>query len=193
MLAVVDEMVERQPQVAPVAGSNDDGFDGIRLAAVPVGVEDVAQSLHRAADDQHVHIDEVARRAASEVLVRDIAPAHHCDDAVGDEQLVVHPVIEALERRERRDVLRGDALPPAAERIEKTHLHVLEGREAAKHLVAADRVEVIHEQTHAHAAQGRVAQAAHEQPPGSIVGDEVVLDIERVHGTARKLDSGVER
>ena len=42
-------------------------------------------------------------------------------------------------------------------------------RQAAKHRIAADRVEVVHEQAHAHAAQRGVAQAAHEQPAGAIV------------------------
>src|SRR4029453_17755798 len=93
---------------------------------------------------------------------------------------------------ERRHELGGDALPSAAKRIEQAHFHVLERSEAAKHLVAAARVKIIYEQEHAHAAKPRVAQVTHEQAPGPIVCNEVVLDVERVHRAARELDPCVE-
>ena len=185
-------MIEPPLQVHRVAGGGDDGLDGIGLLAVPVGIEDAAQSLHHAADDQYIHIDEIARRTSSEILVRDVAPAHDRSDAVRDEQLVVHSAIETLEGDERRHELGGDALPAAAERIEHAHFHVPERSEAAKHLIAAGRVKVIDEQAHAHAAQRRVAEVPHEQAPGAIVCNEVVLDVERVHRAARKLDPCVE-
>ena len=185
-------MIEPALQVDRVAGGGDDGLDGIGLLAVPVGIEDAAQSLHHAAHDQYIHIDEIARRTSSEVLVRDIAPAHDRGDAVRDEQLVVHSAIETLKVDERCHELGGDALPTAAEWIEHAHFHVRERSEAAKHLIAAGRVEVIYEQAHAHAAQRRVAEVPHEQAPGAIVCNEVVLDVERVHRAARKLDPCVE-
>ena len=51
---------------------------------------------HDRAHDEHVHVDEVVGRAAHEVFVGDVASAHDGDRAVGDEELVVHAVIEPL-------------------------------------------------------------------------------------------------
>jgi hypothetical protein len=73
LLSVVDEMIELALQNEGVFRLEDDGLDGIGFLAVPVRVEDGAQSRHHAADDEHVHVDEIARRAAGEILVRDVA------------------------------------------------------------------------------------------------------------------------
>src|SRR5260221_7102372 len=127
---------------------------------------------------EYIHIHEVGCCATRKVLVCDIAPAHDGDGAVGDEELVMHPVIESSKIGDRRKVFTGDALSCAAERVEQTHLHVREGCQAAKHRVAACRVKVVHQQPHSHAAQRGVTQVAHQQAAGTIVLNQVVLDVE---------------
>ena len=98
-------------------------------------------------------------------------------------------------RRLSRLMSNSDAmyLPPmlssrAAKRIEQPHLHVRERGQATKHRVAARRVEVVHQQPHAYAARRRVAQLAHQQAARAIVLNQVILDVERVAGSAGKLD-----
>ena len=105
----------------------------------------------------------------------------------------MHPVVQACEIGERRQVFANGALSCAAKRIEQAYLHIRERRQAAKHRVATCRVKVVHQQPHPHAAQCRVTQVAHQQAAGAIVLDQVVLDVERVAGPADKLDPGIER
>jgi hypothetical protein len=87
-----------------------DQLDRVDDLAVPVAVEDRRQLLHRRAHHERVHVDEVRRLRAQEVLVGDVAPADHRHHPVGDEQLVVHAVVEAAEVEQRRDV--AAATPP---------------------------------------------------------------------------------
>ena len=52
----------------------------------------------------------LARRAARKVFIGDVASSHDRDRAVGDEELVVHAVIEPAEVGDRRHVFADDAL-----------------------------------------------------------------------------------
>jgi hypothetical protein len=72
--------------------------------------------------------------------------------AVGDEQLVVHAVIQAAGSRAATPCT-CPAMPcrAAAERVEQPHLDVGDRREGAQQLVAADGVQVVDQQPHAHA------------------------------------------
>ena len=193
LLAVVDQMVEGAPRLFAICGFAEDGFHRIDLRAVPVIVEDAGELADDGTHDEYVHVDEVGRRAARKVFICDVASAHDGDRAVGDEELVVHPVIEPSEIADRRGVFAGDALSCAAKRIEQAYLDVRKRRQSAKHRVAACRVKVVHQQPHPHAAQCGVAQVAHQQAAGAIVLNQVVLDVERVASPAGKLDPGVER
>ena len=146
-------MVEAASRLLAVCGFAEDGLHRIHLRAVPVNVEDAGELTDDGTHDEYVQVHEVARRAARKVFICDVAPSHDSDRAVGDEELVMHPVIEPPEIADRRDVFAGDALSCAAKRIEQAYLHVRERRQAAKHRVAACRVKVVHQQPHSHAAQ----------------------------------------
>src|SRR6185369_5873594 len=98
---------------------------------------DACELLHHGSDDEQVHVDEVVHGTAREVFVRNVAASHDGDRAVGDEQLVVHPVIEPPDVEQRRDVFAGNALARATERVEQAYLHVRVRGQAAKHRVAA--------------------------------------------------------
>ena len=70
-----------------------------------------------------------ARLRAQEVLVGDVATAGHRHHAVGDEELVVHAVVEPAEVEDRRRVAAADAAAAgAAERVEEADLDVRERR-----------------------------------------------------------------
>ena len=193
LLAIVDQVVEAASRRVEVRRLPEDGLHGIGLRAVPVNVEDAGELANDGTHHEYVHVDEIARRAAREVFVGDIAPAHDSEHAIGDEQLVVHPVIEPPEIGDRRSVFADDALSRAAKWVEQAHLDVRERRQAAKHRVPAHGVEIVHQQTHSHAAQRGIAQVAHEQPASAIVLDQVVLDVEGVARPAGQLDPGIER
>ena len=173
-------MVEGAPCLFAVCGSAEDGFHRIDLRAVPVNVEDAGELTNDRTHDEYVHVDEIGRRAAREVFICDVAPPHDGDCAIGDIELVVHPVIEPCEIADRRDVFAGDALSCAAKRIEQAYLDVRKRRESAKHRIATCRVKVVHQQSHSHAAQCGVTQVAHQQAAGAIVLNQIVLDVERV-------------
>ena len=59
--------------------------------------------------------------------------------------------------------------------------------------IAADRVQIVDDQPHPHAAHCGVAQVAQQQVPGLVVVDLVVLDVERVRRPLGELDARVER
>ena len=193
LFAVVDEMVEVFSRLVRVRQFAEDDVDRIGLATVPVCVEDGGKLRHDGTDDQDVHVDEVARRASRKVFVGDVPAAHDGNRTVRDEELVVHPVVEPPEFPKRRRVSTRHALARTAKRIEEAHLDVGKGRQPAKHRVSAHGVQIVDQQPHAHAAQRRVAQVAHQEATGAIVLDQVVLDVERVAGPADKLDPGIER
>ena len=186
-------MVEAASRLVAVCGFADDGLHRIGLWAVPVNVEDPCELTNDRTHDEYIHVDEVVLHTAREVFIGDVAAPHDCEHAVGDEELVMHPVIQPSEIGERRNVFAGGALSRAAKRIEQAYLHVREGRQAAKHRVTTCRVKVVHQQPHSHAAQCGVTQIAHQQATRAIVLNQVILDVERVAGPAGKLDPGIER
>jgi hypothetical protein len=55
------------------------------------------------------------------------------------------------------------------------------------------RVEVVDEESDPDAAHARVAQGLHEQPPGRVVLEDVVLHVERRRRALGELDPRVER
>ena len=162
LVAVVDEVVEAPPGFVGVRRHAKDRADGIGLAAVPVRIEDRREARHDIADDKDVHVDKVAGRAPGKVFVGDVPTAHDGHRSVGDEELVVHPVVEPSEFPKRRRESACHALARTAKRIEEPHLDVGKGRKPAKHRVSAHRVQIVDQQPYAHAAQRCVAQAAHE-------------------------------
>ena len=193
LLAIVDQAVEALSQRFAVVARTEHGLHRVHLRTVPIGIENSAELRNDGAYHKGVHVHEILRCAAHEIFVGDVAAS--CDDhgSIRDEQLVVHAMIEPAELANRRGVFAGNALPGAAERIEQADLDVRKRRQPAEHRIAADRVKVVHQQTHAHAAQCGVSQIAHQQAAGAVVLNQVVLDVERVPCPARKLDPRVER
>ena len=74
-----------------------------------------------------------------------------------------------------------------SERIEQTDLHIGVRRQAEQQLVGAAGVQVIQQQPHAHAAPGCVAQGTQHPAPAGVVGQVVVLNIQRRLGALHEL------
>src|SRR6266581_9671489 len=84
LVAVVDEVVEAPPGFVDVRGFAQDLPDRIGLAAVPVRIEDRCEVRNDIADDEDVHVHEVAGGAPGKVFVGDVPTAHHGHRSVGD-------------------------------------------------------------------------------------------------------------
>jgi hypothetical protein len=80
-----------------VYGFPEDGLHRISLWAVPVDVEDAGELTNDGTHREYVHVDEVAGRATRKVFIGDVAPPHDSHHAVGDEELVMHPMIQPSE------------------------------------------------------------------------------------------------
>ena len=144
-------MIEAILRLAVTRRRTDDRLRRIRLRAVPIPVEDGRELIDHLADKQDVHVHEIAGDTPGKILVGDVAPSHHGERAVRNEQLVVHPVVQTPDVAKRCGKSARDALPGAAKRIEEPHLDVGKRRQAAEHRVGARRVEVVDQQAHPHA------------------------------------------
>ncbi len=187
------QLVETRSCAGGIAVRRYDAGDRIAVLAVPVGIEGVGQVRNDRARSQHVEVDEVGRGAGHEVLVADVAPAAHRQRVVGDEQLVVHAVVDAAELVQRRQHTLRRRAGARGQWIEQPHLDIGVGREVGEHDVVAGGVEIVDQQAHAHAARRRVAQLAQEAVADRIAVHLVVLRIDRSHGAARQRQARVER
>ena len=193
LLALVDQRVEIALQRFAALARAEDRLHRIDVRAVPVCIEDRRELRHDGADDERVHVDEVVGQAAHEILVGDVTSSRNGHRAIGDEQLVVHPMVEAAEIGERVDVLVEQAVAAAAERVEQPDLDVRKRREPDEQRITAGRVEVVDDEPHPNTAPRRIAQVAQQQTARLVVLDEVVLDVERLGGPLRQRHARVER
>ena len=192
LLALVDQLVEAIPRLVEVGRLAKDGLDGIRLPTVPVDVEDPGKLLHDVADQEHIHVHKVTGHASRKIFIGDVTASHHDERAICDEQLVVHPVVEAPNIGQGCSISARNTLPRATERVEQAHLDVGKRRQALKHRIRARGVEIVDQEPHPDAALRSVAKAPHEQPAGTIVLDQIVLNVERGLRPADQLDSRVQ-
>ena len=182
-----------QPGIAALAAR--DRMNGVDRVAVPVTIKRALQRPEHEADREGIDVDEVLCRTAQVIFIRHIAPADHRHRAVGDEQLVVHAMVDppplAHRGKEAPDL---PAFAGAAERIEDAHLDVLVRGEGEEHFVLTlAGVEVVDQQPHAHTPIGGVAQRAQQPAAGFVHLEVVVLNVERHLGAARQLHPCVER
>ena len=174
-------------------GGGHDRAQRIDARAVPVFVEQHRQPRQNGADDEGVQIDEVGTGAGHEVFVGDVAPAGHRHHAVGDEQLVVHTPVHAVEVVDVVGKARQQVLPPGRKGVEQPDLDIGVGVQRQQQRVFASGVQVVEDQAHAHAAQRGVAQRAQQVAAGLVVVDLVVLDVERAFGAARQFQPRLQR
>ncbi|MDT4843532.1 hypothetical protein FQZ97_774660 [compost metagenome] len=160
--------------------ARDQRLHGVGALVVPVAVEAAREVLHDRAGRQHVDVDEVAGDGIAEVGVAQVAPARHAHHVVGQEQLVVHALLDARDLADGVEHAVEAGAARTRERVEQPHLDVRDEGQAEHQRVAADGVEVVQQDAHPHAALGRRAQPAH-QPAGAGVGvDGVVLQVQRL-------------
>ena len=120
-----------------------------------------------------------------EVLVADIAPADQRDRIVHDQQLVVHPVVEArgiegeFESPQRRQMAAVD------EGIEDPDLDGTMRFQRRDLFVAGLRFAVVDQDPHTHSAIGGLQHSVGEQPAGLVTAKDEVLQVE---GALRGID-----
>ena len=100
--------------------------------------------------------------------------------AVGDEQLVVHAVVEPLEIERHCEQPARSRSPIGDHRVEQPDLDVGGGGQAGEQVAQVAGVEIVDRQAYAHAALSCVAQRPRDRPAGRVVSDQVVLQVDRV-------------
>ena len=181
---------------APLLGrrvGRHDRLERIDVLAVPVLVEQARQRRQHRADGEHVEVDVVGALVGHEVLVADVASAGHRHRAVGDEELVVHPMVDPAEIEQRSRDPGADALEADHERVEQADLDVRMRRQAEQQRIVAAGVEVVEQQADAHAARRGIAQRPQQHPAGAVVVEHVVLEVERSLGAGHEREPGGER
>ena len=114
-------------------------------------------------------------------MVADIASAEKRNRVVGDHQLVVHAVVQAVEVTDQVEDPRG----PAHEGVEQPDLDIRMGVQTGEDFIASVDVDIVDEKTHAHTAIRAAQQGLREDAPALVRIPDVVLQIEAVLGELR--------
>ena len=158
-------------------------LDRHREAVVPVLVEAVRQLRDHGAADNEVEVAELDGRARLEVLVADVAPAGDRHRVVADQQLVVHPVVEAPALEQEFSAAQEREMAPRDVRIVDADLDVGMRGERSDHRAGVEGLCVVQKQPHAHAAVRGLQQRFEQQLPGVVLLQDEVLDVECPLGT----------
>ena len=180
--------VESRAPLRAVASRRHDRVDRPGELAVPVGVERVRQAKHRLSGGEDVEVEEVAVLRAQEVLVADVAAAEDGERVVGDEHLVVHPVVEAAQFVERRKQLRRAGAAQSHERIDEANLYPLEGGKVRQQPLRRVCVQVVDQDPYADASCRRVAERAKEHAARRVGVQDEGLQVERSFRLPRQFD-----
>ena len=146
-----------------------------------------------AADEQDVHVHEVARTPRAKYSSAMLRPPITAIAPSAMKSLLCIRWLSRSNSDERDGKPRHHALPRAAKRIEQPHLDVRKRCQTCKQRIGARRIQIVDEQPHPHTAQRGIPKAAHEQPAAAIVLNQVVLNVERRSRPLDELDSRVER
>jgi hypothetical protein len=101
--------------------------------------------------------------------------------------------VHAVEVEDRPGPSRAEAVAPRGERVEEPYLDVRVRGKTGEERVGAGGVEVVHQQPHAHAAVGRIAQGTQQVAAGLVVLHKVVLHVDGALRAAREFDARVQR
>src|SRR6185295_4273085 len=183
---------ERRPLAGGVVAGAQQARRRVRPRRVPEFVEQRGERRDDRARRQQVHVDEV-RVAAVEVLVGNVAATGDGEAAVGDQQLVVHAAVDARELVRREGHPRREAAAARRQRVEEPDLEPGQRGKRGEERVLARRVEVVDENADAHAARRGGDEGGEELTAGAVVGDQVVLDVDRALGAADQREAGFER
>ena len=164
-----------------------------RRLVVPVDIERARRFGHHGPDHDHVEIAKMLRFARFEIRVADVAAADDGRRVVDDERFVVHAPIQARSVDHELADLREDRWIARLERIEKPHLDVRMRVERVEHVLGVARIEIVHQQAHAHAAVGGGEQVLRDQTAGRVGIEDVVLQIDRTRGAIGEHDAAHQR
>ena len=119
---------------------------------------------------------------AREVGIADVAAAGDGHRIVGDEQFVVHAVIDARDVRGGGEKTGPGCETPSREWIEDAHFDVGMLAQVQKASILTGGVQIIHQHAHAHAAFRREAHMVQQGAGRIILMNDVVLDVEGTLG-----------
>ncbi len=156
--------------------------DRNRETIVPVEIEALRQRLHHGPDDRQVEVAELDLGARLEIRVADVAPTGDRDGVVADEELVVHPVIEAPAADDELGPAKQRQLAPHDERIENADLDIRMRCQRPNLGIAVEGLRVVEQQPHANAAIGGPQQRFEQQLAGVVLPQQEILHVERALG-----------
>ena len=141
---------------------------------IPVKVEFGGHLGHHRPNDRHVEIDKIRLLMSPKIFVADIAAANDGDLPVGNEGLVVHPLVDASEVGDHAE----QAGRAQGHGVEHPHLDVRMTVDGEQSGVGGHRAEIVEQQTHAHAAVGRTEQMFEKNLARQVLGPDEILHIE---------------
>ena len=164
--------------------AGDESLDRHGPLAVPVLVETPGDAAYHGSRCQEIEIRKIDVGMRLEILVADIPPADDRCGVVGDPRLVVHAAVESHRVRNVLEQAHDRERSAAEKGVVGTHLEVgLSGKNRQVCLVPGN-VEIVDEESHAHAPLRRREQAAEQELARRVVMNRVVLQIQ---GALRRL------
>ena len=161
-----------------------------RQVVIPEFVKALLHGSDGCADCEYIVVGELGVGVDLEVLIADVASAGQGDGLVGNEQLVVHPVVESGMVGEILEVAKQAHVATIGPRVVNANFDVGYAGEIEESFVAGHGVSVIYEDAYADAACGRALQSRPNSRAGLITSEYVVLKIERARGGINQLDAG---
>ena len=128
------------------------------------------------ADREYINIQKF-HRGFCKVTVGNVAATGDHRQAVGNQQLVMHTVVDPPQIRRLLQRTPDPAAP--FYRVEHAYLHVLVAIQCQYPGIDHAGAEIIHQQAHAHPAIRRLEQQTGEQVADAVVFKDVVLEVER--------------
>ena len=157
-------------------------FHRVGQRIVPVLVETGRHGAYLPAGGYHVEVDEIAAIPLAEIDIAQIAAAGDAEGIVGQEQLVVHAVLHALEIVQRTEDAQKAVAARAADRVEQADFHAGHEDQLQHPGIRALGVEVVQQDAHPHAAFGRIAYSRQQFARRGIGMDGVILQVQRAFG-----------
>jgi hypothetical protein len=184
---VVDHLYFGGQQLAAQQMAN-----GVTPAAVPELLEPLCHLLAQSPLTGEIEIHEGGLRIQTEVAIADVAPADQRQLAIHQQQLVVHPVVDAAKAEQPLQQQCQRAPAPQPEGVEQPYL---DPRVVSHHLQKAviTGIEIIHQQLHLDAAPSGVEQLAQQQLTATVLFPAVVLRLDPLAGMTDPVAAHLER
>ena len=158
----------------------DQCLDGDGERAVPIFVECRRQLGNQRTRHEHIVIGVLRIGIYLKVGIADIAPPDQRRRIVGDEQFVVHSIIEAALFGQELERAHHPQVAAVSEWIEDPHFHLWVGRQPQDLLVTFGGLAVIDQHPDMHPPVGCSEQRAGQQEARVVRREDVILNVQAV-------------